>query len=219
MIVDTTCMEANVTFPTDTKLLKKTWQRLVEVAEKIREDGQDIVIRGKQRLLKEIRGFDLQRKKGRKLIQKMRKKIWRETVKLEKKIRKALEEKAVKAEKSLEEMMGSLEKKTKVAIETAQKIIAQQGEMIRENTHSVKDRIVSFHEPTVRPIVRERGKECGVRKQNRDRRVPRSKPQSLIKQLLRYGNRQRHPQKVRRHPGKASHGNGRRPRVPQSGKP
>jgi len=157
MIVDTTCMEANVAFPTDTKLLKKTWQKLVEVAEKIRENGQDIIIRGKQKLLKEIRGFDLQRKKGKKLIQKMRKKIWRETVKLERKIMRVLEKKAVKAKKSLEEMMSSLEKKTKGVIKTAQKIIAQQGEMIREKTHSVKDRIVSFHEPTVRPIVR--GKE------------------------------------------------------------
>ena len=42
-------------------------------------------------------------------------------------------------------------------IETAQKIIAQQGEMIKKKTYTVQNRIVSFHEPSVRPIVR--GKE------------------------------------------------------------
>jgi IS5 family transposase len=157
VIVDTTCMEANVTFPTDTKLLKKTWLKLVGVAEEIRENGKDIVIRGKQKLLKEIRGFDLQRKKGKKLIQKMRKKVWREVRKLEKKIMKVIEKKANTTKKTLKETIEGLGKKTKATIKTAQKIIAQQGEMIREKTHSVKDRIVSFHEPTVRPIVR--GKE------------------------------------------------------------
>jgi IS5 family transposase len=157
VIVDTTCMEANVTFPTDTKLLKKTWLKLVGVAEEIRENGKDIVIRGKQKLLKEIRGFDLQRKKGKKLIQKMRKKVWREVRKLEKKIMKVIEKKANTTKKTLKETIEGLGERTKATIKTAQKIIAQQGEMIREKTHSVKDRIVSFHEPTVRPIVR--GKE------------------------------------------------------------
>jgi IS5 family transposase len=68
-----------------------------------------------------------------------------------------IEKKANTTKKTLKETIEGLGKKTKATIKTAQKIIAQQGEMIREKTHSVKDRIVSFHEPTVRPIVR--GKE------------------------------------------------------------
>jgi len=157
MIVDTTCIEANVTYPTDTKLLKKTWQKLIEVAKEIRKNGKEILLRGKQKLLKEIRGFDLQRKKGKKLIQKMRKKIWREAVKLERKIRKVVERQADRVGKTFEEMVKTLGKKTKATIETAQKIIAQQGEMIKKKTYTVQNRIVSFHEPSVRPIVR--GKE------------------------------------------------------------
>lgn len=160
VIVDTTCTEANVTFPTDTKLLKKTWQKLVEVAEEIRETGEEILIRGKQKLLKEIRGFDLQRKKGKKIIQKMRKKIWRETKKLEKKIMKVIQERAAAAKKTIEEVIkgfGKNAKKIQTTLKTAQTILSQQGEMIQKKTYSVKNRIVSFHEPTVRPIVR--GKE------------------------------------------------------------
>ena len=163
VIVDTTCIEANVTFPTDTKLLKRRWQKLVGVAEEIRETGKEMVIRGKQKLLKEIRWFDLQRKKGKKLIQKMRKKIWREVVKLEKKILKVIQEKATATKKTLEEVIEGFEKKTEKKkkiqeiLETARTIISQQGEMIQKKTYSVKNRIVSFHEPTVRPIVR--GKE------------------------------------------------------------
>jgi transposase, IS5 family len=157
VIVDTTCIEANVTFPTDTKLLKKTWQKLVTVAEAIRDNGKELIIRGKQKLLKEVRGFDLRRKKSRRFIQKMRKKLWRETNKLEGKIMNHIRKRMTETGQSFTEIMEGLGKKTVTTILTAKKIINQQGEMIRKKTNSVGNRIVSFHEKTVRPIVR--GKE------------------------------------------------------------
>jgi len=78
------------TLPEDHFLVKLNkvvpWEKLVDVAENIREKGSDIIIRGKQKLLQEIRGFDLQRKKGKKKIMKMRKKLLRKCKKLEEKI-------------------------------------------------------------------------------------------------------------------------------------
>jgi len=63
LIVDTTCQEANITFPTDTNLLKKTWNKLVSTIEKIRDKGEQLIIRGKHKIKKNIRAFDLQRQK------------------------------------------------------------------------------------------------------------------------------------------------------------
>ncbi|MBA2124307.1 hypothetical protein B9J78_05160 [bacterium Unc6] len=45
---------------------------------------------------------------------------------------------------------------TKEKVKVARKICKQQLEMLKDKTHSVKDRIVSFHKPNIRPIVREK---------------------------------------------------------------
>ena len=50
-----------------------------------------------------------------------------------------------------------LKEKERTYVETIRKVLVQQTYMQRNNTYSVVDRIVSIHQPQVRPIVR--GKE------------------------------------------------------------
>ena len=71
IMVDSTCMPANVTFPTDTKILSKTYEKLVDFCKSI---GLK-VIRGKRKIKTFIRGFNLKRNKTKKEIVRARKKL------------------------------------------------------------------------------------------------------------------------------------------------
>jgi len=132
IMVDTTCMPANVTFPTDTKILSKTYEKLVNFGKSI---GLK-VIRGKRKIKAFIRGFNLKRNKTKKEIVSARKKLVRATKGLFKKIRNKI---------------GQV---TSKVLEIAEKIIEQQDKRNKGKTNIIEDRIVSFHEPTVRPIKR-----------------------------------------------------------------
>jgi len=132
IMVDTTCMPANVTFPTDTKLLSKTYEKLLNFGKSI---GLK-VIRGKRRIKAFIRGFNLKRNKTKKEIVRARKKLVRATKGLLKKIR------------------NRIGKVANTVLEIAEKIIEQQDKRNKGKTNIIEDRIVSFHEPTVRPIKR-----------------------------------------------------------------
>lgn len=132
IMVDTTCMPANVTFPTDTKLLSKTYEKLVNFGKSI---GLK-VIRGKRKVKAFIRGFNLKRNKTKKEIVRARKKLVRVAKWLLKKIK---------------DKVGQV---TNTVLEIAEKIIEQQDKRNKGNTNIIEGRIVSFHEPTVRPIKR-----------------------------------------------------------------
>jgi len=82
IITDSTCIEGNISFPTDTKILTKTWEKLTETIQKVRENGKELVIRGKQTIKKLIRSFNFKRNKTKNEILKMNKKMIREVKKL-----------------------------------------------------------------------------------------------------------------------------------------
>ena len=64
-------------------------------------------------------------------------------------------------EEHRKEVSVKLRKNIRKVVRTAKEILRQQAEMIRSKTRRMKDRIVSFHEPLVRPIFR--GKDsCGT---------------------------------------------------------
>lgn len=142
-ISDTTCVEANITYPTDNKLLAKTHGKLVEAAERIRKSGVELVIRGKRRVRKIIRAMNLKRKKTREEIIKINRKLLNESRKVICLLRKHLQ--------SVEKEMR---KKITNTIHTAEKILFQQKQLIGRGIRRVKNRIVSFHETKVRPIFR-----------------------------------------------------------------
>lgn len=138
-ISDSTCLPANITFPTDSKILTKTFEELVKVAKVIGIK----VIRGKRKIKNLVRSFNLKRQKTFKEITKMRKRL-------------------VRACKGLFLKVSSkVTEATKSVIDLAQKIINQQDKRNKEKTNIIKDRIVSFHEPNVRPIKRGKdGAKC-----------------------------------------------------------
>lgn len=152
VIVDSTCVPANITYPTDSKLLSTTWKNLTGVLKKIRATGVDLVIRGKRKTASLIRSFNLKRKKTRKEIGKMNRKLIRIGKRM---VRKVVETMAEHGK----EVEVKLRKKIRKVIRTAKRILWQQAEMIRAKTRRMKNRIVSFHEPLVRPIFR--GKDSG----------------------------------------------------------
>jgi len=143
IITDSTCVEANVTYPTDSKLLSKAYQNLSRVAERLREEGVDLLIRGKHIMKKTIRSFNLKRRKTQQEIVEMNKKLIRESKKMVHLLKK-----------NLHRAKETVQTKVEAIVATAQTILAQQMEMIQSKTRRVKDRIVSFHEPKVRPIFR-----------------------------------------------------------------
>lgn len=139
VISDSTCLPANVTFPTDSKLLTKTYEELAKVAKSIGIK----VIRGRRKIKNLIRSFNLKRQKTFKEIIKVRKKLVRACKRLFSKVSSKVTE------------------TTKSIVELAEKIINQQDKRNKDKTNIIEGRIVSFHEPNVRPIKRGKdGAKC-----------------------------------------------------------
>lgn len=152
---DSTCIPANITFPTDTKLLHTVYDKLVDYIKKNKENLKIKVIRGYRKVKKFIRNFNLKRNKTKKEIISARKKLVRAAKNLLSKISKKVTDTTCQA--------------TKRVLEIAQKIIEQQDKRNKSKTNIIEDRIVSFHEPEVRPIKRgkdnakcEFGKKVGL---------------------------------------------------------
>ena len=143
IIPDSTCLPANITFPTDTKLLTTVFDKAVKAAKAI---GIKL-IKGKRKIKNLIRSFNLKRRKTFKEITNMRKKLVRACNKVIAKV--------------TSKITDTTEEVIKTTIDLAKKIVAQQEKRNSEKTNIIEDRIVSFHEPNVRPIKRGKdGAKC-----------------------------------------------------------
>ena len=147
VIVDSTCVPANITYPTDSKLLAAVWKNLTGSLQKMRASGVSLVIRGKRKTASLIRSFNLKRRKTRKEIIRMNRRLIRMGNRMMHRVQETLKEHG-------RGISGKLRKNIRKVIRTAKEILRQQTEMIHRKTRRVKDRIVSFHEPLVRPIFR-----------------------------------------------------------------
>lgn len=136
---DSTCFEANIEYPTDVRLMTKVYEKLIEVGEKARKSGKELLIRGKNRLKKKINGFNKKRKKRKAEV----KEILEELVKFSRNFHK-----------KLQNTKKRLTGKQKSLLENAKKIIDQQQKMLETRSKKIKNRIVSFHEQDLRPIYR-----------------------------------------------------------------
>ena len=149
IMLDATVFPSNVRYPTDVGLLNDVREWLVDNINKM---GRKIGVKKRtyrRKAKKEYLGFSKKRKKTRNAV---------------KKAKKAMLQYVRRNMGQLEELLGEFKKrglKAKQVIydkfEVARKIYQQQLEMYRKKIHRVKDRIVSFAQPEVRPIVR--GKE------------------------------------------------------------
>jgi len=153
-MIDATVFPSDITYPTDTGVIEKARRWVVKTIKLI------IKITG---LKEKVRTYCRKAKATYLKFQKKRKRKQKEIYRVNKKMLQYLS-------RNIGQLTGVLERadisvdipieKVKEQLEIARKIYRQQMEMLKAKTHSVKDRIVSFHKPHIRPIVRGKsGKE------------------------------------------------------------
>jgi hypothetical protein len=136
---DTTCLPANITYPTDTKLLSKVVDKLNKVVEEVRDTGVKIVNKGMDKLKSLMGKFNKKRRRTTKEIRYVQRKLITQSRRIIRMIR---------------QYKKQLSKKSKKIIVKAQKILKQQIIMYRTKLKKIENRIVSFHEDKIRPIQR-----------------------------------------------------------------
>ena len=136
---DTTCLPANIKYPTDVGLLGTVAKKIIKVAKDINKKGFSIILRGKKELKKKLNGFIKKNKKDKEEIIK---------------IRKLLIDFSKRTIAKIKKVPVKLTKGYKTVIATAEEILEQQTELLKEGVKRVKNRIVSFYEKKVRSIYR-----------------------------------------------------------------
>jgi hypothetical protein len=147
LILDATCAPQAVKFPTDTEMLNSARQKAERIIDRICEEAQ----------LKKPRTY---RKNARKVyLSVVRRK--KKSAKFLRKHNKQLLHflaRDLRYISSYQSQGYSLDEKDKAILSVLTKVAAQQEEMLKKQTHHVKERIVSLSQPYLRPIVRGKAK-------------------------------------------------------------
>ena len=146
-MMDATVYESNIRYPTDTKLL---WESIEKVYALLTKKRKGLKLRRSRsnytKHKKEYLNFQKRRKKSRRKEKKLRKQLLKYLVR------------SLEILKQLQNKYGfRYSGKEAKQIQTIEKIKEQQHDLLYGNVQSVKHRIVSLHQPHVRPIIR--GKE------------------------------------------------------------
>lgn len=147
LLLDATCAPADIRYPTDLSLLNEAREKLEEIIDTLH-----------QPLVKTMKKPRTYRQKGRRAylsIAKQKKSRARA-------IRKAIGQQLRFIRRNLRSVeklksqpgVGLLTSRQERNFVTIGLLYEQQNTMYRERSHSVSDRIVSIHQPHVRPIVR-----------------------------------------------------------------
>lgn len=149
VLVDATVCPANITYPTDMKLLNAVREWLCAKINWLRRAGgiKDKVRTKRWTARREYLNFQKKKRKSRKTIQKAMKSMLRY-------VRRNLEQFEEVFSKVSDKLKKQLKKEIDKRLEIVKKIYGQQKEMVEKKVNQVKERIVSFHWPEVRPIVR-----------------------------------------------------------------
>ncbi len=146
MMVDATVFPSNIRYPTDTGLLNDAREWLVKVIDELCKE-----------LGKRVRTYKRVARKTYLTLTKKKNKTVKEIRRGKKRILQFVRRNIRQLNELLEEMTeirydarGKVIERLKVV----EKIYEQQRELYREKTRQIKDRIVSLHQPQVRPICR-----------------------------------------------------------------
>jgi len=146
LILDATCTPQNIRYPTDMSLLNEAREKLEEMIDTAHAAG---LSEGKKprtyriQARKDYLRFARNRKPSKKLLRKsLRKQLGY--------VRRDLSY----LEKILRQQPDALGERHMAYLSTIRTLFEQQKEMYDKRTHSVANRIVSLHQPHVRPIVR-----------------------------------------------------------------
>jgi len=146
MILDATCAPQNIRFPTDMSLLNEAREKLEKQIDAAHTSGYT---KGKKprtyrkRARRDYLRFARNRKPTRSLLRKS----------LRKQLGYVARDLAY-LDKILHEYPEALNERQMESLSVIHTLYEQQQEMYDQQTHSVKDRIVSLSQPHVRPIVR-----------------------------------------------------------------
>lgn len=151
LLVDATCAPSDVAYPTDLNLLNEAREKLEAIIDTLHEPviGQTAKPRTyREKAHKQFLAVSKQRRPGPKVI---RKAIRRQLGYVGRNL-------AIIAEQANEQPLTLLGRKAYRDLLVIHKLYRQQLQMYNERTHQIEDRIVSIHQPHVRPIVRGKAK-------------------------------------------------------------
>jgi len=147
IMVDATVFPSNIRFPTDTGLLNEVREWLVKQIKEIRKSAGVKWIRTRcKKARDEYLSFSKKRKKTKKSVRKITKHTLQYVRRNMEQLANLIEEIRIKGI----EVKEIIHKK----IEVIRLIFDQQLDMYRRKSHIVKDRIVNYAQPEVRPMVR-----------------------------------------------------------------
>ena len=142
LIIDATCAPSYVRYPTDTSLLNEAREHSEQLIDSLHELGQIKPRTYRKKASKAYKSFSRKRKPKKK------------------EIRKAIKQQLSYTRRNIVHIKtmisngATLTPKQQQQFQTIQNIYNQQHEMYTKRKHQVANRIVSFHQPWLRPIVR-----------------------------------------------------------------
>lgn len=147
-MIDATVFPSNVTYPTDTGLIEKTRQWVVETIKRvIKTEGIKKKVRTYCRKARRVYlKFQKKRRHSEKEIRKAKKQLLQYVRRNIRQLRDLLTD--------IKEMPQKALRQIKDRLIVAGQIYWQQQIMLKKKIRSIEKRIVSFHRPEVRPIVR-----------------------------------------------------------------
>ena len=143
MLVDGTVFPENVKYPNDVGLLNDVREWMVDQIKKISKQTG-----------KKIRTYCRSARKGYLNFVKKKQKTKKMIKKAKREMLQYVRRNMAQIKELIQESKESADKKFQEKISLAEIILAQQYEMYKNNTRSVKDRVVSFYRGYVRPIKR-----------------------------------------------------------------
>jgi len=151
LIADASCAPADIAYPTDLNLLNEAREKLEAIIDRLHEPlvGKAPKPRTyREKARKQYLAVSKQRRPGPKVI---RKAIRRQLGYVGRNL-------AIIAEQADEQPLTLLGRKAYRDLLVIHELYRQQLQMYNERTHQIEDRIVSIHQPHVRPIVRGKAK-------------------------------------------------------------
>lgn len=151
VLMDATCAPADVAYPTDLNLLNEAREKLEAIIDTLHEPviGQAAKPRTyREKARKQFLAVSKQRRPGPKVIRKaIRRQLGYVGRNLE-----------IIAEQAKAQSLTLLSRKAYRDLLVIHELHRQQLQMYNERSHQIEDRIVSIHQPHVRPIVRGKAK-------------------------------------------------------------
>ncbi len=146
MLTDATVFESDITFPTDCGLLNKIRQVCVEQIRTLSEAVGRKVRSYRRVAQKAYVGFSKKRRKTHKEVRQMQKQLLQYVRRNIRQLSELIEE--------LTDAGVAVTEKVVATLKTVKELYAQQKQMYDSKKKSIDNRIVSFHKPYIRPIVR-----------------------------------------------------------------